>query len=165
MKSLVLCALLVLLLAFHFTRFAQADSWLGNVQVEHHRRSLTEKYVLNSQTIADNLANYSTYTLTFDFFKPGVTNVPGTSPWENADARVELVKDSSQATISSAPISITSSHGHNAVYSVPFDLINPQIVAGMDPELANRGTMHTHLHVIMDGQVMLSVPVDYNYNP
>src|SRR5665213_3360906 len=110
-------SLATLSLVLSFSAHA-ADTWLGDLTVRNDHRGIVTTVSVNGQTIYDNLADYNYLTVSFEFYKKGVTDVPGAQVWQEIDARVELVKDSTNEVISHGVIDVAGVDGTNAVYRV-----------------------------------------------
>ena len=136
---------------------AQADvSWAGNTRFSVVRRGNYSSGSLEGQTLNINICDYGTYTLTFEAYKPGVTDVANSSVWQNINAQMRLVQDSTGVAISGGSPSVTGQSGNNAVYSISLRSIAPQAVTGLDPN-----SEHTHLFISLDGNQTLSIPIHF----
>lgn len=161
MKKNILVMMAMTLLAL--SSFAHADdTWLGNVRVRLVHRGADNTTAFDGQPIVYNLCDYNTYYIYFDYYQQGVTDSPGVAVWQQVDAQAQLTKDSNGATVNSGPIQVVGNSGNNAVYQVYLPAFNPQTVYNADPELQNGQTMHTHLDVQLNGNDVLSVPIDYS---
>ncbi|MGZ3721662.1 MAG: hypothetical protein ACXVA9_01945 [Bdellovibrionales bacterium] len=146
--------------------FAHADeTWLGNLVVRNNHRGIVTTAGFTGQTFFDNLADYNDFSVSFEFYKRGVTDIPGTQVWKVVDARVELVKDSTQEVISKGVLEIAGANGNNVVYRLSLQKINPSTVAGYDAEMNHGGIMRSHLNLIFDDTIMVSIPFGYSYVP
>ena len=154
----------MLVLLASITSAKAADPWLGNLIVQNIHRGTTTRTPFTGQTVADNIADYNNFTLQFEFYKAGVTDA-NVEIWKSIDARVELVRDSSKTVIARGVAHFVERAGNNARYEVRFYDVAPSTVTTIDPEMANRKTMKTHLNVLMDGVERVSVPVEWSYQP
>jgi hypothetical protein len=146
--------------------FAHADdTWVGNVKVRLQHRGLDNTTAFNGQPIPYNLADYNTYNVYFEYFQQGVTDNSGVAVWQQVNAQAQTVKDSTGEVIGTASIPVVGTDGNNVVYNIYLPTINPMTVSTLDPEMQNRGTMHAHLNVTLNGVQVLSLPVDYSYSP
>jgi hypothetical protein len=145
-----------------FSALSAQASWLGDVRVEVRHRDSDVITNYDGSPIEANICDYNDFTVAFQFYKAGVTDVPGVSIWQNVNAQAQLVKDSTQTVIHSASVPVTTHYENNAFYSLLLRNINPDTVSQIDPEMQNHGTMATHLNVYMDGNLMLSLPINYS---
>ena len=147
-----------LILSSLFSLAAKADvAWVGNARINIERRGTFSGGTLEGRTLEINVCDYGTRQITFEAFKPGVTDVDGASVWQQINAQAKLVKDSNGETISSSSPQVKNRIGNNALYNIWFQGMLPSAVTGLDPESIN-----THLLISMDGNLVLSIPIHFS---
>ena len=158
--------LFLCLAALLVVSFAQANEpWVGDVQVRLVHRGSDTTTAFDGQPVVYNLADYNTFSISFEYYQQGVTDTPGIAVWQSVDAQVQLVKDSTQEVINSGTIPVVGNDGNNVVYNIRLVTLNPTTVASLDPEMQNRQTMKTHLNITLNGNQVLSIPINYLYAP
>jgi hypothetical protein len=149
---------MLLVLSSLFSVAAKAEvSWVGNARINNVRRGNFSSGTIEGRTLEINICDYGTNQISFEVYKPGVTDIDGASVWQQINAQAKLVKDSNGETISSSAPTVKSRVGNNALYNLYFQGMFPSAVTGLDPEAVN-----THLLIALDGNIALSIPVHFS---
>jgi len=164
--SLIILAVLTLTqaCASQTPRKISSSEWVGNVEVKRNRRGENNNYKFDGNAIDKNISDYDVTEIDFEYFKAGATE-PGHSTWQMIDAKAQAVSDSTGKVFNEGALPIVSHAGNNAVYKIDLNALEPDHVAGLDPEIRGGHTMHAHINVMMNGQQVLSIPVNFSNKP
>jgi hypothetical protein len=142
-----------------------SQTWTGGVKLYSSNRGHEYQENLDSNSVIyKNIASYQYITLTFEFYKQGVTE-SGESVWSKVLAEAELVNDATNEVIKKGNINVVGQIGNNAVYEIALNQFQPDTFGELPVELRDRKQMPTHLNIIMDGRQELSIPVVFSYWP
>jgi hypothetical protein len=155
-KKYYLLLLMLSLEVFHTDVFGDTPK-IYNIKVSHTigGQTTTRDYAPGS-TVEIDLCEPNKYALTFQVYKPGITDNPNASVWQSINAETELVRGNSEETLQKRSANYIERVGNNALYHININELSPCVAVLSEPSIE-----FSELFINLDGQLASTIFLHY----